>query len=94
MMRRSAASSHTSAPALCLPQVLLNVLLDRDPAIISHSAEDVNSLKDAAILLRIRLIRATVLPDFDGPRKMPVHGTRNTTGSRAACCYIQLQETA
>ena len=30
---------------------------------------------------RIRLIRVTVLPDFDGPRKMPVHGARGTTGS-------------
>ena len=29
----------------------------------------------------VRLIRATVLPDFDGPRKMPVHGTRGATGS-------------
>ena len=31
--------------------------------------------------LRIRLSRATVLPDFDGPRKMPVHGARGATGS-------------
>ena len=27
------------------------------------------------------LISATVLPDLLGPRKMPVHGTRGTTGS-------------
>ena len=63
---------------LCVhPQVLLNVLLDGDPAVVDVDtrAEDVNSLKDAAILSRIRLIRATVLPDFDGPRKMP-HGVR------------------
>ena len=57
---------------LCVhPQVLLNVLLDGDPA----------------YGCRIRLIRATVLPDFDGPTKMPVHGTRGTTGSEAAYCY-------
>ena len=64
------------------PQVLLDVLLDGDPAIVyvDTRAEDVNSLKDCS---RIRLIRATVLPDFDGPRKMPVHGTRGTTGSEA-----------
>ena len=29
----------------------------------------------------MRLISATVLPLFDGPRKMPVHGTFGTTGS-------------
>eukprot|EP00439_Symbiodinium_sp_Y106_P000132 s16162_g1.t1 len=27
-------------------------------------------------------IRATVFPDFEGPRKIPVHGTRGTIGSR------------
>ena len=27
------------------------------------------------------LISATVLPDLLGPRKIPVHGTRGTTGS-------------
>ena len=33
------------------------------------------------MLMEGLLISATVLPDFDGPRKMPVHGTRGTTGS-------------
>ena len=49
-----------------------DVLLDGDPAIIDVDgrAEDVDFLKDAT------LISATVLPDFDGPRKMPAHGTR------------------
>ena len=68
---------------LCVhPQVPLNVLLDGDPAIVYvHTrAEDVNFLKTPRYCSRIRLIRATVLPDFDGPRKMPVHGTRGTTG--------------
>ena len=40
---------------LCVhPQVLLNVLLDGDPAVVyvDTRAEDVNSLKDAAILLQ------------------------------------------
>ena len=31
---------------------------------------------------RMAEIRATVFPDFEGPRKMPVHGTRGTIGSR------------
>ena len=38
---------------LCVhPQVPLNVLLDGDPAVVYTRAEDVNSLKDAAILLQ------------------------------------------
>ena len=31
---------------------------------------------------RMAEIRATVFPDFEGPRKIPVHGTRGTIGSR------------
>ena len=58
---------------LCVhPQVLLNVLLDGDPAVVyvDTRAEDVNFSKTPRYCSRIRLIRATVLPDFDGPRKM------------------------
>ena len=33
---------------------------------------------------RMAEIRATVFPDLLGPRKIPVHGTRGTIGSRAA----------
>ena len=29
---------------------------------------------------RMAEIKATVFPDFEGPRKMPVHGTRGTIG--------------
>ena len=67
------------------PQVLLDVLLDGNPAVIDADgrAKDVDPFEDAPVLLhsRIRLIRVTVLPDFDGPKKMPVHGTSGTTGS-------------
>ena len=47
------------------PQVLLYVLFSKTPRYCS----------------RIMLISATVLPDLLGPRKIPVHGTRGTTGS-------------
>ena len=65
------------------PQVLLDILLDGNPAVVDGNGrtEDVNLSKTPRYCSRIRLIRATVLPDFDGPRKMPVHGTSGTTGS-------------
>ena len=61
------------------PQILLDVLLD---GIQPSSMLTLGILsKTPRYCSRIRLISATVLPDFEGPRKMPVHGTRGTTAS-------------
>ena len=56
-------------------QVLLYVLLDGDPAVvdIDGRTEDIDFLEDSAVL---------------GPRKIPVHGTRGTTGSEG--CLLLL----
>ena len=42
--------------------------------------EDIDFLEDSAVLLQNHA-DATVLPDLLGPRKIPVHGTRGSTGS-------------
>ena len=72
-------------------QVLLYVLLYRDPAVvdIDGRAKYVDFLEDTRYCSTIMLISATVLPDLLGPRKIPVHGTKNTTSPKAVCCCIQ-----
>ena len=65
------------------PQVLLDVLLDGDPAIIDVDAwaEDVDPLKHVLVLLQDEADERHGLAL--GPRKMPVRGTRGSTGSEA-----------
>ena len=54
-----------------------------NPAVIDVYAwtDDVDSLKHAPVLLQNQADQSHGLPDLLGPRKMPVHGTRGTTGS-------------
>ena len=56
-----------------------------DPAVVDVNArtKDVDSLEDASILLQNQADQRHGLADFDGPRKMPVRGTKGVTGSEA-----------
>ena len=67
------------------PQVLLDVLLDGDPAIIDVDAwaENVDPLKHALVLLQDETDERHSFARLAGPKEDAVHGTRGTTGSEA-----------
>ena len=72
---------------LCVhPQVPLNVLLDGDPAVVYvHTrAEDVNSPKDAAILLQNQAFCLILM----ARGRCPCMAPGAPRGQRLVCCYI------